>query len=66
MNTVQRAFELAASGDFQTFQHLKWRMHRERLESVDAHLAGGSIKRQLTAAINAATGKGSGSAISRI
>jgi hypothetical protein len=54
MNTVQRAFELAASGNFQTFQHLKWRMHREKLENVDAHLAGGTIKRQLNLAIQRA------------
>jgi hypothetical protein len=47
MHTVQRAFELAATGNYRSLEHIKIIMRRERLDSVDAHLAGGTIKRQL-------------------
>ena len=47
MNTVHRAFELAATGSYSTLQDLKIKLRKERYESVEAHLAGSVIKRQL-------------------
>jgi len=54
MNTVHRAFELAATGKYGSLQHLRVKLQKERYESVDAHLAGGVIKRQLSAVIQRA------------
>jgi hypothetical protein len=47
-NTIERAFEVASSGECQTLDELKRRLRREQLEAVDFHLAGKSIKAQLT------------------
>ena len=45
--TIERAFELASSGECRTMDELKRRLRREQLEAVDFHLAGKSIKAQL-------------------
>jgi hypothetical protein len=46
--TIERAFELARSGECRTLPELKHRLRRERLESVDSHLAGKLTRTQLT------------------
>ena len=46
-NTVERAFELAASGDVQTFDDLRRKLQWEGYEAVEAHLAGTAIRKQL-------------------
>jgi hypothetical protein len=47
--TIERAFELARSGECRTLPELKQRLRQERLESVDSHLAGKLTKSQLNA-----------------
>jgi hypothetical protein len=54
MNTVHRAFELAATGKYGSVRHLRIKLQKEHHESVEAHLAGGVIKRQLTTIIQRA------------
>jgi hypothetical protein len=46
--TIERAFELAGSGECRTMHELKHRLRRERLESVDFHLSGKLTRMQLT------------------
>jgi hypothetical protein len=45
--TIERAFELARSGECRTMPELKHRLRRERLDSVDSHLAGKLTRSQL-------------------
>jgi hypothetical protein len=45
--TVERAFELARSGRYANVQEIAATLKRERYESVDAHLAGPSIRQSL-------------------
>jgi hypothetical protein len=45
--TVERAFELARLGAYETLPELAAMLKRERHEAVDAHLAGPSIRRDL-------------------
>lgn len=45
--TIERAFEVASSGECRTMDELKRRLRREQLEAVEFHLAGKSIKAQL-------------------
>jgi hypothetical protein len=47
LGTVERAFELARSGEFRTIEEIASRLKQERQESVDAHLTGGSIRKEL-------------------
>jgi hypothetical protein len=53
--TIERAFELARSGECRTLPELKHRLRRERLESVDFHLAGKLTRTQLTELMARAT-----------
>jgi hypothetical protein len=48
LSTVERAFEIARSGVSPSIDDLKRRLKREGYDSVDAHLMGASIKRELT------------------
>jgi hypothetical protein len=48
LSTVERAFEIARSGVSPSIDDLKRRLKREGYDSVDAHLTGSSIKRELT------------------
>ncbi len=45
--TLERAFELAKSGEYATVDEIRARLKSERHDQVEAHLAGPSIKRQL-------------------
>lgn len=45
--TLERAFELARSGEFSTPAEIRQRLKQERFDSVEAHLQGPSITRQL-------------------
>ena len=46
-STLERAFELARSGECATVADIRLRLKRERFDSVEAHLQGQSIQRQL-------------------
>jgi hypothetical protein len=47
IGTVERAFQLARSGECQTIDDIRRQLAREQCSNVDAHLAGSSIRRQL-------------------
>jgi hypothetical protein len=47
LSVIERAFELARSGTCNNVQEVGMRLKSERFESVEAHLAGASIRRQL-------------------
>ena len=46
-STLERAFELARSGECANTAEIRQRLKRERYDSVEAHLQGPSINRQL-------------------
>ena len=52
--TVERAFDLARSGDCRSLPDLVAALKRERHEAVEAHLAGPSIRRDLKRLLQAA------------
>lgn len=45
--TIERAFELARSGQCNNVPEIAATLKRERFEAVDAHLAGPSIRQSL-------------------
>lgn len=45
--TIQRAFELAVTGDFKNISLIKNQLYREHYEEIDDHLRGRSIRLQL-------------------
>ena len=45
--TLERAFALARSGDYATVNDIRLKLKSERLDQVDAHLAGPALARQL-------------------
>ncbi|WP_106640153.1 hypothetical protein [Allosphingosinicella vermicomposti] len=47
--TLERAFELARSGECANVAEIRARLKRERHDQVEAHLTGLSINRQLRA-----------------
>ena len=49
LSTVERAYELARSGTCRSIDDIHRALTAERYESVQAHLAGPSIKRDLLA-----------------
>ena len=54
--TVERAFELARSGDCDNLPAIAAALKGEQHEAVDAHLAGPSIRKDLRRAWEAAAG----------
>lgn len=46
--TLERAFALARSGECASLADIRARLKAEQHDQVDAHLAGPSIRRQLT------------------
>jgi len=53
-STLERALELARSGEVASLPELRRKLSKEQHISVDASLSGKSIRAQLTAAIAAA------------
>jgi hypothetical protein len=47
VTTVERAFELARTGSYRTIEEIGRQLKQERRDSVDAHLSGGSIRKDL-------------------
>jgi hypothetical protein len=56
VTTVERAFELARSGECRGMSEISARLKLEWHEAVDAHLAGPSIRRDLKKIWEAAEG----------
>lgn len=52
--TIERAFALAETGDYSSIPEIRVRLRSEGFESVEAHLAGPSISRQLREICNEA------------
>ena len=48
-STLERAFDLARSGECTSVEDIRRQLKRERFDQVEAHLAGASINRQLRA-----------------
>ena len=48
---LERAFELARSGHYETLEQVRRRLVREKYEAVDQHLAGSLIRNQLRKAL---------------
>ncbi len=46
-STLERAFELARSGECASTSDIRLRLKRERHDQVEAHLQGAAISRQL-------------------
>jgi hypothetical protein len=53
MTMLERAFELARDGDVRTIEQIRSQLNREGYESASAHLMGTTLRKQLTALINA-------------
>jgi hypothetical protein len=53
-STVRRAFELARSGTCQGLGDIRKKLKAEGYESIDAHLAGKSLTKQLTVLMRSA------------
>jgi hypothetical protein len=47
LHTLERAFELARTGDCTSVEDIRKRLKAEQYSQVDAHLAGASVRRQL-------------------
>jgi hypothetical protein len=47
MTIVERAFQLAASGDCQSIPEMEKQLKREGFSSVSEHLRGGTLRKQL-------------------
>ena len=54
LSTVERAYQLARSGTCRSVEDIRRQLTIERYESVQAHLSGASIKRDLIALCKAA------------
>ncbi len=48
-STLERAFALAAAGSCRSVTEIRSQLKREQYDSVDAHLAGSAIQKQLKA-----------------
>ena len=47
LHTLERAFELARTGECTSVDDIRKRLKAEQYSQVDAHLAGASVRRQL-------------------
>jgi hypothetical protein len=47
LSTVERAFELARAGSCRTIEEIARQLKEEQQDSVDAHLGGSSIRKDL-------------------
>lgn len=55
-STLERAFQLARSGECASIAEIRVRLKKERHDQVEAHLQGPSINRQLRLLCEAARG----------
>ena len=53
-NIFERAFELARGGQCRSVEDIRRKLKAERFDSVEGHLAGGTIKKQLGEALKLA------------
>ena len=60
IGAVERALELARSGNVRSVDDIRRTLQREQCEGVDQHLASGSFKKQLRALIEARIARGGG------
>ena len=60
MSTIERALELAGTGRYRTIVGLKNALRLDKMEAIDAHLEGTSIRRQLVALMASAAARNSG------
>lgn len=56
-STLERAFELARSGDYASTVEIRAQLKKERHDQVEAHLQGPAITRQLRLLCQEATAK---------
>lgn len=56
VGTVERAFQLARSGEFGTVEDIRRKLTSESHDSVQAHLSGNAIRNDLRRLISAAGG----------
>jgi len=47
LHILERAFELARSGDCNSIDDIRRRLKAEQYSQVDAHLSGATVRRQL-------------------
>jgi hypothetical protein len=47
LHILERAFELAKTGDCASIDDIRRRLKAEKYSQVDAHLAGATVRRQL-------------------
>ena len=47
VTTIERAYQLAASGECRTIEEIAKRLKQEQMESVEAHLGGTGIRKDL-------------------
>jgi hypothetical protein len=60
LHILERAFELAQSGECGTIDDIRRKLKAESFAQVDAHLAGATVRRQLLDLCKAARGEGQG------
>jgi len=58
LNILERAFELAKTGDCASIDDIRRRLKAEQYSHVDAHLAGATVRRQLLGLVKEARGEG--------
>jgi hypothetical protein len=63
--TVERAFELARMGSCRTVEDIRCCLSHESHSSVDAHLAGAGIRKQLKELMRTPRGASSGNQLAR-
>jgi len=57
LHILERAFELARSGDCSSIDDIRRRLKAEQYSQVDAHLSGATVRRQLLGLCKEAKGE---------
>ena len=60
LNILERAFELARTGECGSIDDIRRRLKTERYSQVDAHLSGATLRRQLLDLCREARADGNG------
>ncbi|MEG3154457.1 hypothetical protein [Sphingomonas sp. RB1R13] len=55
VGTIVRAFEIAREGSCQSLVDIRRQLHRENYQSIESHLSGALIKKQLSEILKAQT-----------